>query len=241
MKRSIILVLGYLAMLILAGAIHPLVTSIEGSAPPSAGPVSISERSKWIPLDPSLSSTSAAQKYDNQVEGFPPSNWVPLSRRAKGTGKCGYWNVDGHIAQCDCIMKGNEVANSYIAEYTTSACAAFLSKIPDEKTPKGKWLRFAVKNVVDTGGQLSVLNFWWKKLSKNGMTLTQDLCQDAYNRLGAAICDTNRGKSTKGTTIRIGGEDGVEIGMDPDKMKNFSDKDKRYINVGDFIDALSSR
>lgn len=138
-------------------------------------------------------------------------------------------------------ITGNEVASSYIAEYTTSACAAFLSKIPDEKTPKGKWLRFAVKNVVDTGGQLSILNFWWKKLSKNGMTLTQDLCQDAYNRLGAAICDTNRGKSTKGTTIRIGGEDGVEIGMDPDKMKNFSDKDKRYINVGEFIDALSSR
>ncbi|KAI9035149.1 uncharacterized protein KD926_004465 [Aspergillus affinis] len=135
-------------------------------------------------------------------------------------------------------MKRNEVADSYIAEYATSACAAFLSSIPGGKVLDSKWLRFAVKNIIDTSGQPSVLNFRWKKLSNSGVTLTQELCLDAYNMLGAAVCDQSRGKSAKGATIKLAGSQGFEIGIDPDEMKNFKDKDKKYINIGKFIDAV---
>ncbi|KAF7621409.1 hypothetical protein F9C07_2283931 [Aspergillus flavus] len=213
------LVLLYMAMLASAAVISPLVSS----APPlPAAPVL--KRAEWIPLDaPMLQGNGSYEK------GLLPSS--------KG-GKCGYWDVDGYIAQCDCIMTGSKMADSYIEQYASSACDAFLSSLPGANVVNSKWLRFAVKNLVGTNGKPNVLNFRWKKVSKGELTLTKELCNDAYKMLANTICDKKDAKATRGGTIKFAGDQGIEIGVDPDEMKNFKEKDKRYTNVGKFIDAV---
>ncbi|KAE8132696.1 hypothetical protein BDV38DRAFT_274903 [Aspergillus pseudotamarii] len=95
-----------------------------------------------------------------------------------------------------------------------------------------KWLRFAVKNIIGTNGKPNVLNFRWKKVSKGKLPLTKELCNDAYSILATALCDKQDAKATRGVTIKLADDQRIEIGVDPDEMKNFKEKDKKYTSVG---------
>jgi len=93
--------------------------------------------------------------------------------------------------------------------------------------------------VLDATGQFGALNYRWKRLSAHSPRFSDAVCREGYEQLSSVFC-TRPGQATQGGTVRIGGDSGYEIGIDPDDMKGFHTVDGRYSNVGKFIDAFST-
>ena len=138
-------------------------------------------------------------------------------------------------------MLGNRAMIDDVGTYAIDACAAFIRNLPGGSAVDTKWFRFAVTQVLDPNGKPGVLNYRWKRLSTNSPQLSQGVCEEAYKQLSTAFCTGRDGKkyTTQGGTLQVAGDDGYEVGIDPDTMDEYQSDDPKYSNVEGPLDISS--